>query len=419
MPACLRSVSTPRWMIYLFVAALGLGELLPLLGVGSALHRQAFLVAIHEPLLASALVGSLAFYLILVPRRAGEIAVVFLAGSLLDGWLVWHRSAYIGPAGQLLHLGLGPGVACLVAGLARAMRGPDRQVAEEALVLGGAMPGLLVFAPFVHAAVISQNPWVCDFIAYTIDGLVGFQPSFLVGRIALATRPVRVLLYAVYFHLPLWMALAQTLVCREPRRACNRPFLSFALIALFGVPLYLYFPVVGVKVLCGEAFPFGEWPVLREPLRLVQAPLEFARNGMPSLHLSWILAASWSVRGFGSKVRLAGALLVFLTGVSTFGVGHHFLIDLVIAVPFTTACHAASLLGFPGSTRLRIGTVLFGAGATMGWLTLMRFRPALMVAHPSLSVAALALTVAVCGVLVTRLHRGCLARPGGLGVQDR
>ncbi len=413
MPAFLRSVPAPRWILFLLAGTLGLGELLSVLGVGSVLHRHVFLVVLHEPLLASALVGSLAFYLILVPRRAREIAVVFLAGALLDGWLVWHRSAYIAPGGQLLHLGIGPGFVCLVAGLGRAMRGPDRHRAEEALALGSAMPGLLVFAPFVHSAVSSHNPWVCDFIAYTVDGLLGVQPSFLVSRVAMATRPLRVLLYGVYFQLPLWMALAQALAWRHPDRARSRPFLAYALIAVWGVWLYGFFPVVGVKVLCGEAFPFGDWPVLRDPLRLVQAPLEFARNGMPSLHLSWILAAWWALQGWGRRVRLAGALLVLLTAISTFSVGHHFLIDLVIAVPFTAACHAASMLGYPGSARLRIGTIAFGAGATMGWLTLMRVRPALMVAHPSLSVAGLALTVAVSLALVAGLHRGCRFGEGG------
>lgn len=63
-------------------------------------------------------------------------------------------------------------------------------------------------------------------------------------------------------------------------------------------------------------------------------------NCLPSLHFTWaLLAWYYSPRW----LRWPSALLVILTGFATIGLGEHYLIDLIAAVPFTVAVVAIPL----------------------------------------------------------------------------
>lgn len=394
-----------RILLVLVIVCLAASELVPaILNIGFAPHRSLFPMALQEPLLASALVGSLAFYLFLLPLRGWELGLVLVFGGLLDYWLETYRAQIIGPAGRLLHLGLGPGLVAIGACLFRFLqRGPDRERAEQALSLAIALPGMLVFGLFLRSLLSAESLLVYDYITYAFDGMFGFQPSFLIARLGGSWKPLRILLYIVYFHLPLWMSLAQILVFKHPERAWNRPVLAYLMVAAMGSFLYAYLPAVGIKVMCGEAFPNGPWPPVPDPVRLVEAPLYFPRNAMPSLHLAWILTAFWALRRFDSRIRTVGGLLVFLTILSTFNVGHHYLIDLIIAVPFTLCCHGISTFSHPGRNQLRTISILYGGTATMAWLSIMRYTPNLALDNPLLTLVALALTVAGALILQSRL----------------
>ncbi len=340
----------------------------------------------------------------MLPRRGFELSLVLLFGGLLDYWLDIHRAQIIGPAGRLLHLGLGLGLAAIVASLSRFLRrGPDCARAEETLSLAIALPGMLVFGLFLRSLISSENPLVYDYVPYAFDGLLGFQPSFLIARTVDSWKPLRILLYIVYFHLPLWMSLAQILVTRHPNRALNQPVLAYLVVAALGPLLYAYLPAVGIRVLCGEVYPHGPWPPVPDPVRVVEAPLYFPRNAMPSLHLAWILTSFWALRRFNSRIRMVGGALVFLTILSTFNVGDHYLIDLVIAVPFALCCHGLSTFSHPGRNRLRAISILYGSTTTLAWLSVMRYTPNLALDNPPLTLASLALTVAGALILQSRL----------------
>lgn len=379
--------SLSRILLGLVALVLVAGEVIPtLLGAGLPPHRLLWDMVLIEPLFASAVTGALALYLIPLPLRRNELIVVLVIGALVDLWLTGLRSQFIGPGGRLLHLGMGPGLASVGALALRALRREPR--AEEALALAVALPALLVFGGFVHTFIIDQNPVVYDYYAYAFDGLTGVQPSFLISRAAASTLAFRVVIYAVYFHLALMMSVTEALGLRYPARAVSRPLLAFLLLGAFGGLLYNLFPIVGVKVLCGDAYPNGPWPPVPANLRPVEAPPQFPRNGMPSLHMAWVLAAFWALRGFGPALRIAGAVLVFITVLGTFVVGHY-AVDLVVAVPFALAAHAASVKA-RGRRTVVIGA---GAAATLGWLLAMRFTPDLLLAQPALTVTGLALTV--------------------------
>lgn len=410
MPARANFLSPSRLVLLLVAASLVAAELIPsLFGLGNPPHRFLPRLALTQVMLASACLGSFLFYLFLLPRRKVEMALVVVVGVALDAWLSFHRISYLYPTGCLLALGMGLGLASLPATLLRALTpGPDRDRAVEVLALAVALPGLYIFSVFFHSVTATLNPMVYDHFAYAFDGLTGVQPSFLIAGPIEAFRPFRGLVSAVYFHLPVFMALAHIQTVLQPDRAISNPVLAFLLVGVLGGSLYDYFPAVGVKVLCGQAFPSGPWPAVPDPPRVIPAPLEFPRNCMPSMHLAWILTAHWALRGYAPTIRALGSMLVFLTFLSTFNVGCHYLIDLVVAVPFAVGIHALAMRWFPRLVGLRVGVFIFGATATLGWIALMRHRPFWALDNPALTLTALALTVLASLALEGRLARATL-----------
>src|SRR5205085_8183990 len=67
------------------------------------------------------------------------------------------------------------------------------------------------------------------------------------------------------------------------------------------------------------------------------------RNAMPSVHFACALLIWWNVARLSLRWRIAAALFLLLTVFATLGFGEHYLIDLIVAVPFSVAAQAAFL----------------------------------------------------------------------------
>ncbi len=111
---------------------------------------------------------------------------------------------------------------------------------------------------------------------------------------------------AYYNALPFWISvvLAWSDESMQMMKAC-------IVAAVTAVPVYIACPAVG-PVWVGTA----------------DAP----RNCIPSLHLTWaLLAVAYSPR----SLRYPSAVLAILIAFSTIGLGEHYIVDLIAAVPFT------------------------------------------------------------------------------------
>ena len=58
------------------------------------------------------------------------------------------------------------------------------------------------------------------------------------------------------------------------------------------------------------------------------------RTGMPSLHLTWAVISWWFAPRSPRWLRPLLAGFVVTTCLATIGLGQHYLIDLIVAVPF-------------------------------------------------------------------------------------
>lgn len=185
--------------------------------------------------------------------------------------------------------------------------------------------------PWFFAYSAELKPLKYDQYIYRLDGLLGFQPSFVLGRLFARLLPLDILGRLAYAFLP-WVNLAVFAVYVW---RCDRADLGLmvrcALFNLAGVLCYLIVPVAG-PVYAFPQFP-AVAPVIAHPaLVAIGGP----PNGIPSLHMSSALLILYFLRRWAYG-RLFGWVYLGFTVLATLGTGQHYLFDLLVALPFTAA----------------------------------------------------------------------------------
>ncbi len=367
-------------------------------------------LALVNPIQATALFAAMIFLVASRPRSR-ELAL-FLAGAV--GFAFAHRAwlrifHYVGVRPEQSVL-VAAGLASLLAlGTRAATADHDRDEAWAWFHYGAILPCFGMAMGLALDLTIPLHPRVFDPVVMALDGAFG-QPSFVVGRVAAAHPALLTLLSFVYLLLPVMMA---ALITRQRRGApagspdVLRPIL---LAAAVGYALYQIYPVVGPGPLLGARFPGGA-PSLGGTDRFVVVPgLAEPRNCVPSLHVGWALLLYWHGRTLGGAARAGTALWLALTALATLATGQHYLVDLVMAVPFAALvdvlAEPASPAGAgPARARLLVASSVF----LLGWYAILLLAPA---EPPSAAplIAFAAATVATSWILHARWSAS--ARPG-------
>ncbi len=191
-----------------------------------------------------------------------------------------------------------------------------------------AIPAELV-AQALTAWMSSLRPLKLDLYVYCLDGTLGFQPSFVIGRVVEQHFWLKMILAFTYGSCSLAMlsVLAAYLRCRS-RSEVLVAMKAFALNLFAALPIYLLIPV------CGPKFAFPGFPssVLQQVSPHAMA-IWAPPNGVPSVHFSTALLVAWLARHWFWG-RILGPAYVVLTAVVTLGSGQHYLFDLIAAVPY-------------------------------------------------------------------------------------
>ncbi|MGL5002816.1 MAG: phosphatase PAP2 family protein, partial [Casimicrobium sp.] len=215
------------------------------------------------------------------------------------------------------------------------------------------------------------HPMTYDVILYKLDSAFGPPLSSMLNRVMKASPTIEWLTRTCYGLVLFAMYVVLGLVLRCRRAEELRLWALIVTPFLLPLIFYNWIPVSG---------PIYAWPMLfpalPEPgaLSLAQTAIPIApRNAMPSMHL----ASALLMTAVTMRLRLTlPALLsfVFLVGTAwaTLALGEHYLIDLIVAVPFT-----AALLSFCDlqKTRNTSGTFDYWAIAYVAtvllWMTLI------------------------------------------------
>jgi hypothetical protein len=249
--------------------------------------------------------------------------------------------------------------------------GRERRIAWPHLLFP---PLWSIGSTFVLGISASFLPMTLDRYLYAVDGSFGFQSSFLGARLLLSHPWLLHTCAICYFNLPVAMMLIYLLLQRYGCEGEARRFIQFAIwLAIAGTSLYFFCPAVGP----GGAFPH-DFPN-RTPQALViplSMPLS-ARNCMPSMHTAWILCLLWCAPRLGRWFRAILWAFAAFTLLYALSAGGHYLVDLIVAVPFTLAVRA----GF--RSEWKSPGFVANAGLAALWFVAVRYGVGLFTTSPA------------------------------------
>jgi hypothetical protein len=169
------------------------------------------------------------------------------------------------------------------------------------------------FFPLAVILVAQLNHLIIDLQPHTVDPLLSRLDgglSVAIYRWSLQHATLHSVFWIVYYSLPIATALVLGLSSR--RMPCFR---AFVLAALFAPVFYYLVPAMGPAHMAQRTAP---------------------RNCFPSLHLTWALELVLYTQ---SHLRRIAVVYLALIAASTLGMGEHYMVDLVAAVPYTFAIY--------------------------------------------------------------------------------
>jgi hypothetical protein len=365
--ALARIIGAPLWVFLLLVVSLGL----PIAG---AYWATAFL-------------SCLIFYLAFEFKRSNallSLGIALIFGIFHD--YVWFRRLVLPSVGMCLaELGL---AAFLLVGL-RILWSKDETVRKrlltDVLIPSAALVAVRyavylweVFASrFVNiVGFLHGNGKTFDLYAFSFDGSLGFQPSFVVGQLMQKHPwfgfPTVVAYYAIL--LPITLAYVVHLKWGGGRRFFMLEIFFAA--GFLGCLFYSLFPAAGPIYVFGASFP---WSTLSFAMgrRLYVEPIPLAgnimRNALPSLHMTWALLIWWNMKPISRTFSWASFLYVLFTICGTLGTGEHYLVDLVVAFPFALMIQAMCTRELSVFSSARGKAMFGGLGGTLAWICLLRY----------------------------------------------
>lgn len=295
----------------------------------------------------------------LATGSAYGFAYYFLGGSL-------PASLPFRVVGVLAFVGAGS----LMVMAARLLWGPPGMQKERlAPLLAGLTPVVfLAYMPVAFTILQPKTPDSLDHYLYAFDARFGMQAGFAMGRIFADWPALNLVCSIVYMGLPLAMAC---LYLGVPHDGDEPSLLKTFLVAgIAAAILFRVVPAAGPVYAFTDAYPDILPPIgpdFLRPLHMENPKL----NAIPSLHTAWALLMYWRTRRARLVAQILAGLFLFLTLLATLGLGEHYLIDLMVAVPYAVSVRAVCM-SQAGWSRERALTAVFNAVLVVAWLVLLR-----------------------------------------------
>ena len=226
-----------------------------------------------------------------------------------------------------------------------------------------------------------------DYYLYNFDGALGFQPSFLAGRLFASVRPIYWIEWMAYNCFGFWFSVVYAAHANSKSKYPVNIVKMLVVNALIGFSLYFICPAMGPK------YAVPSFPDFAPFIQAAPVTMKGAPNAIPSLHFGGALLIFWFCRPWKWLYRAMG-LFAALTALATLGLGEHYFIDLVVAVPY-----ALAIMAFSSQIPQRKLPLAAGAAMVLLWLGTLRF------AHfyPPVALTLVVATIAISIVLQRRL----------------
>jgi hypothetical protein len=313
---------------------------------------------------------------LLIRIRHSTRDLVVLALATVAFLMLASRADHFHPGVPLTLSVLGLASLAVLGVLAFWASGTSRSVLLWGFAASVALVGSGWVLPVLLTWVARSNPKSFDLYLLSFDASLRFQPSFALGA-AFARWPAFGKLSTVFY---MGIICLCTLVFADHlKRSVGKAvaiFSAFLFSGPIGILFYNLFPARGPLYLFGADFP-GH-PLSLDAIRhmhLEPVPVYGFPNAMPSLHMTWALLGFWYSRNATWWVRVVASVFLLFTIFSTLGTGEHYLVDLVVALPFTLMIQALCAFSLHWTNSWRIRSAVFGAAAAILWMTLLRFQP--------------------------------------------
>jgi len=326
-----------------------------------------------NPTFSFTLLGTFAIYLWTRPPRAEWLwtlpvaAVMRMACARAMGGL----GTYFGVG--WVSWGTFLGIATLMVLVVQVIRTPGdrRRSYVRTFYAGSVFPLLAMVVGWSVPLNLWLRPKTWDAFLLAFDGALGFQPSFVLGKILARNHEAWGWTTVVYYALPLAGAMLYGAyrMGERQRVAILALLLSFMII---GFAQYGVYPATGPAHAFRDLYPWKS-PLLREIALQPMAVAADPRNCMPSLHFGAALLVWWNSRIWPSWGRMLAALFLLATAFSTLALGEHYLADLVVVFPFALAFQAAWTKAMPLASKPRYLPLIAGSVLTVMWLVLLRY----------------------------------------------
>ncbi len=257
---------------------------------------------------------------------------------------------------------------------------------------------------------IFQLPVVYDRLLFRFDSDLGLGWIAVFATIMNYSWAGRAFFIFNYNFQILWIvaaAVSETFYARPGR---NMILLANMWLGYAGFMLYFLMPAVGPAAFFGGLFP-AHLPAVDSlaAVPVVDKIIGF-RNAMPSLHAAASLLIWLGLRHSPWWHRFLAGCLVVSTLVSTLGLGQHYAVDWVAALPLVLWARGVSTIWLPLRQAARCDAIIAGITLTAGWVLVVRYGQFGL--DNAWIIRALALlSVAVPLLLERRLHRAAIEAP--------
>lgn len=322
-----------------------------------------------EVFLSLALIGTFFIYLWRRPPVA-EVWITIGIGILVNAALATGRSSEWRTIERLiLSSGYGFGGASLVMLAIQAYRsqGEARENRLITLMASSIIPNYVILVEF-FLRLTFLHPLTYDRLLYALDEAYGGQISFVMGRLFLKYNLLFQSSLLIYLALPLAFSVLVALQISRSKRVPVSILVAFLMVGAVGYFGYHLCPAIGPRYMFGDIFPMSASPPATDLSYLavsVDEPLR--RNAMPSLHTAWVLILLLNSRWYARWAQVMAWIFVIFTLMGTVGLGEHYVIDLVVAVPFTIGIQAGCATGYPLWAKERRDVLIGAALMCLFW----------------------------------------------------
>lgn len=321
----------------------------------------------------------------------------------------------IEPAYFVLTFALWLGVASLAALAWRALRGADGDTRRTARAALAGCLFILLWCAFLNTflqATIELHPRTYDAMLYRFEATLGFQAAPFVARRTAGAPAAAGLLEAVYDYLTFGFAALYGLTLRRRAHPPVNLLLAWAVGGACAFIAYHLLPASGPRYLLGALFP-DRLPPLEAVRATPSTVMPWPRTAMPAMHAGWALILWAYARLLGWRwIERACLAVLALTLAAALAKGEHYLIDLVVAAPFSAAVLATSLRKVSWTEPRKRRIVLAGFGAWLAWILALRYGLQAFESVPGLAWLAIAATLWLGAALYGTLFRIAAAGRG-------